>query len=148
MCQYKIRVRGVLVLGRQLYLTDVGCRLGRTGPLVSYPELLGQLSNDKADEVARNVQNIRDRIAKGDIDTSRYPDRGRPQPQGDTLPLALTQASRPVGLLTADEPSLVALPDQRDPDEARLEAEGEWEREQAAADKADADEAGPDGDWQ
>jgi outer membrane murein-binding lipoprotein Lpp len=121
MCSWKMKVRGVRVFGRQVYLTDAGIRLGITGPLVSYEDCLGQLSNDKADELARNVQAIRAKIDAGQIDVSRYPDREQRPVAPDAVAVA--------GNLTARDDDTIDWGGAVDPDEARLIEEAEYDRE-------------------
>lgn len=106
MCQNMIKVRGVKVAGRQVYLvdgdslnlTDCRVKLGERGPAVPYGVLLADLSIDAADRLAHNVNAIRGRLAKGDINLYELGQR--------PCTPSITPEASPVALLTADEPTV------------------------------------------
>lgn len=74
MCQFKIRVRGVKIAGRQLYYTGVDefsglnqCRIGYNGPSVNLRDLLAQLSLPLEQAITDSVEAIRAKIDSGEI---------------------------------------------------------------------------------
>jgi hypothetical protein len=49
--KWATRVRGVSVCGRNVYVTDIGCRLGYQGPHVPTDAFLADLRPDLADQI-------------------------------------------------------------------------------------------------
>jgi hypothetical protein len=133
MCQNQMRLRGVRVMGRQVYVVDVDqvnvndvrVKLGWNGPTVPYGAALADLSNDAADRLAGNVQALRTRVQKGEVRVDRY---------GTPCTPSLAEVSPVAGLLTADEPAVTLTPadawERLDAEPyAELEEEGRQERE-------------------
>lgn len=58
MCMFKVKVRGITICGRSVYATDTGVKVGWTGPTVSLQDAISDLSNEKADYLARSYEEI------------------------------------------------------------------------------------------